>query len=195
MVAIGSSIHLPRVGNVRRWLRIASLISLAAAVAAAGAACGKAAGPDEGILTMVRVEERLPDGTWVPTEGARVEYQIWAGTTHNSQVSLYHEYKDTTDVEGLSAVNRDPGEKVPGGIGMIFIDVTHPDGRTSFRRVLAEESFDFEGWSQKFPSGPVEPDEIIDRICSTVVDFPDCAKKLKRDGFKAWGAAFIVRFR
>ena len=177
-------------------LRLAVGAALVAVVAAGAAACGdEAAAMQEGILTVVRVEERLPDGSWVPTEGAVVQYQIWAGTTHNSQVSLYHEYQDTTDAQGLSAVNRDPGEKQPGGIGMIFVDVTHPDGRSNFRRAPAEELFDFQDWARQFPSGALEAEDVIDQVCSTAIDFPGCADKLEREGFKTWGVGFVVRLR
>ncbi len=178
-----------------RPLRLVAAVVITALVAAGAAACGEVAVAQDGILTTVRVEERLADGAWAPVEGALVEYQIWAGTTHNSQVSLYHEYQDTTDAQGLSAVNRDPGKKSPAGIGMVFVDVTLPDGRTNFRRAPAEEWFDFEGWSQRFPSGALPRSEIIDQVCSTAVDFPDCAKKLEGEGLTTWGVGFIVRFR
>ena len=178
-----------------RWVGVAAAIALVTTVVVGGAGCGEVAPAQDRILTVVRVEQQLPDGTWVPAKGVKVEYQIWAGTTHNAQVSLYHEYQDDTDAQGLSAVNRDPGDKSPAGIGMVFIDVTHPDGRTSFRRAPAQEFFDFDEWSQKFPSGAVERSEIVEKICATAVDFPDCDKKLDGEELKTWGVGFIVRFR
>ena len=184
----------PAVRN-SRWRRLAFGVALIAVVAVGGAGCGEVAVAQDGILTVVRVEQQLADGTWAPAEGVKVQYQIWAGTTHNAQVSLYHEYHDDTDAQGLSAVNRDPDKKSPAGIGMVFIDVTHPDGRTSFRRAPAEEFFDFDAWSQKFPSGAVARNDIIEQVCSTAVDFPDCADNLEREELKTWGVGFIVRFR
>ncbi|MCY3801728.1 MAG: hypothetical protein OXG46_09120 [Chloroflexi bacterium] len=192
----GRSFGRPAFRNVRgSWLRVPAAIALVMVLAAGGAGCGQVAPAQDSILTVVRVEQELPDGTWAPAEGVKVEYQIWAGTTHNAQVSLYHEYQDDTDAQGLSAVNRDPGDKSPAGIGMVFIDVTHPDGRTSFRRAPAQEFFDFDEWSQKFPSGAVERSEIVEKICATAVDFPDCDKKLDGEELKTWGVGFIVRFR
>ena len=165
---------------------------LAAAVLCWG--CGEEAAGDPKILTVVRVEEKLPDGTWAPVSGADVYYEIYASrATDGVHIPIYQEYADTTDEWGLSAMLRDPDGKNPGDIGLVFIDVTHPGGRTLFRKWKIEQHFDFSAWFATFAGDESNPAYFIDRICNTVSGFPDCERTLERNNMITWGRGALMR--
>ena len=136
MVSLGSLVT-EIISSARPRFSKSLLLVVSAALAAAVLCwgCGEEAAGDPKILTVVRVEEKLPDGTWAPVSGADVYYEIYASrATDGVHIPIYQEYADTTDEWGLSAMLRDPDGKNPGDIGLVFIDVTHPGGRTLFRK-------------------------------------------------------------
>lgn len=166
---------------------------LIAAVFSGG--CGDKVATDSNILTIVRVEERLADGSWGAVSGASVNYQIYASrATDTVHIPIYQEYMDTTDDWGLSAVRRDPNGKTPGEIGLVFVEVTHPDGRTFFRRWRIERDFDFGQWSLGFMPEDGGVDALVARVCATVESFPNCRKTLESSGFVTWGRGALARF-
>ena len=175
-------------------LLLVTLTALTAAVLLGG--CGGEAAGDPNILTVVRVEEKLPDGSWGPVSGASVYYEIYASRAPDGvHIPLYQHYTDTTDEWGLSAVLRDPDGKNPGDIGLVFIDVTHPGGRTLFRKWKIEQHFDFSEWFASFAESESNSPNFIDRICDTVSEFPDCESTLERADMITWGRGALMRFR
>ncbi len=175
-------------------LLLVTLAVLAAAALFGG--CGDEAAGDPKILTVVRVEEKLPDGSWGPVSGASVHYEIYARLAPDGvHIPLYQQYTDTTDEWGLSAVLRDPEGKNPGDIGLVFVDVTHPGGRTLFRKWKIEQHFDFSEWFATFAEYESNPAYFIDRICETVSGFPDCEMTLERTDMITWGRGALMRFR
>ena len=158
--------------------------------------CGDRVATDANILTIVRVEERLSDASWTPVSGATVNYQIFASRPQDGvHIPIYQEYSDTTDDWGLSAVRRDPDGKNPGDIGLVFVEVTHVDGRTLFRRWKIEKDFDFAAWFSTFAADELTPEDFVDRICQTVDAYPDCARSLDQSEMVAWGRGALMRFQ
>lgn len=191
-LAVGTGIRARR--QIRSSLVL--LISVALVAAALFGGCGGDAAGDPKILTVVRVEEELPDGSWGPVSGASVYYEIYASRAPDGvHIPLYQHYTDTTDEWGLSAVLRDPEGKNPGDIGLVFVDVTHPGGRTLFRKWKIEQHFDFSEWFATFAEDESSPAYFIDRICDTVSGFSDCEKTLEGNGMVTWGRGALIRFR
>ncbi len=181
-------------GRLPKLLLLVISAALAAAVLSGG--CGDEAAGDPKILTIVRVEEKLPDGSWGAVSGADVYYEIYASRAPDGvHIPTYQEYADTTDEWGLSAVLRDSDGKNPGDIGLVFIDVTHPGGRTLFRKSKIEQHFDFSAWFATFAADEPNRAYFIDRICDTVSGFPDCERTLERNEMSAWGRGALMRFR
>ncbi len=182
---------------VRQLLSPVLVVVAAALIAAVlSGGCGDEAAGDPKILTIVRVEEKLPDGSWRPVSGAGIYYEIYASrATDGVHIPIYQEYADTTDKWGLSAVLRDPDGKNPGDVGLVFIDVTHPGGRTLFRKWKIEQHFDFAAWFATFAADEPNTGYFIDRICDTVSGFPDCERALERTEMITWGRGALMRFQ
>ena len=163
-------------------------------------ACG---GDNDGdpaqILTVVRVEERDANGTWVPVPGATVTFEIFleSGPTLVSagNVIQFVAYEAVADSNGISAVVQPAEGKRAKDIGMVFAQVDLPDGRSQFRRVRSQEDFDFKSWYQKFGGDETADATIARQLCESARDFPNCEKSLKDSGLKAWGAGLLLRIR
>ena len=184
----------------RGW-RVAAVAAALLAAASALAACGGSGDgdADKGLLTVVRVEERLEDGSWAPLAGVEVTFEVFlaSGPTLVSagNVVKYEDYQAEAGPNGISAVLRVAEGKLPRDIGMVFARVELPDGRTQFRRIKSEEKFDFKTWYQKF-GGEETPDEtIVAHLCEAALDFPSCEESLTASGLKAWGAGLLLRVR
>lgn len=170
--------------------------ALLAGLAIFGAACSDySAGEAQGMLIAARVEEQRPDGSWAPVANAKIQFQIWDGQPFNSQVSLFQEYQGVTNLDGLAVELRDAGGKSPGQIGMLFVEVTHPDGRTGFQRQLVDPRFDFSKWFEGFSPAPGDAEEALQGFCGAAREFKDCKKSLKANGLKFWGLGLLVRIR
>ena len=181
-----------RVAAFRAWRLQAVFVALVA-LAAGLAACGQGAQTASGILAVVRVEEQLPDGSTVPVSGARVMFEIYGSRAQDSiRRPLYHEFEDTTDDNGLSVVFTDPLDKAPTDIGLLLVDVVHPDGRSGFKRAQVEAKFDFADWSESAWSESIEREALIDSICATAIDFPDCEPALEGRGLITWGLGLAI---
>lgn len=184
----------------RCWRGAAFAATLLVA-AIALAACGGSGGGDaeKGLLTVVRVEERLEDGSWAPIAGAKVGFEVFlaSGPTLVSagNVVKYEDYQAQAGPSGISAVLRVAEGKLPNDIGMVFAQVELPDGRTQFRRVKSQESFDFKTWYQKFGGEETSDATIVAQLCEAALDFPSCEKSLTASGLKAWGAGLLLRVR
>ena len=162
------------------------------------AACGGGdAKAENRILTVVRVEEKDANGDWVPVENAKVLYEIYSprGSTPAEPPPLYYQYQGVTNAEGISTVGNDPEGRVETDIGMVVVDVIHPDGRTSFKRKKVEGKFDFAEWSKEFMTESAPPAEIAAAICADAVDFETCENSLASNDLKMWGAGVVVRVR
>ena len=196
-------VHMVHIGRgfiralARHWRPVA-MGAIFTATAAAIVACGQqeTVKPSGGVLTLVRVEEMKPDGSWAPVANAKVHYEIYgAHVTFASNIPLYQAYDDVTDQDGYSAVLRSPDGKSDTDIGLVFVDVEHPDGRTAFKKPRSSANFDLLAWFEKFLPAPVDREAAMRAICATAVDFPVCEQSLKADNLKTWGAAALIRFR
>ncbi len=167
-----------------------------AALAAGLAACGEGAQTASGILAVVRVEEQLPDGSTAPVSGARVAFEIYGSRAQDSiRPPLYHEFEDTTDANGLAVVFTDPLDKAPTDIGLLLVDVVHPDGRSVFKRAQVEAKFDFAEWSESAWSETIGREALIDSLCATAIDFPDCEPALQQSELTTWGLGLAIRLK
>ncbi len=176
-----------------RW-RWATAFSVALGVGLA--ACGDSSPQSQIILTIVRVEERNVEGSWIPVAGADVDYQIWGSKPNASADGLLQfEFQDVTDEAGLSVVAQDAGDKRPSHLGQVFAEAGHPDGRTGFIRKRFEAEFDFMAWFETFWSEPLEVDSIVDAICATADDFDRCGDYLQDRELVAWGRGILIRIR
>ncbi len=182
-----------------RFIPRPALILFVGILAAAFLACGGDGGGavENRILTVVRVEERDANGDWVPVENARVLYEIYSprGSTPAEPPPLFYQYEGTTNSQGISTIGNDPEGRVGTDIGMVVVDVIHPDGRTSFKRKKVEEKFDFAEWSKGFMTESAPPGEIAAAICADAVDFETCENSLANNDLKMWGAGVVVRVR
>ena len=177
------------------WRRIAAL-AVGVCVAAGFFACGEDAPQAKIILTAVRVEERNSDGAWSPVADTHVDYQIWAGRANSSaDVALFYEYQDFTDGAGLSVVAQAADDKKPADVGLLFVEVTHEDGRTGFQRKQVEAEFDLLEWFGKFSPEPVDADSVVDAICATAIELADCARYLEERDLVVWGRGILIRIR
>ena len=184
-----------RVVPLRAW-RFQVVLVLLTSLVAVFAACGDGSQAANGILTVVRVEERLPDGSVVPVSGARVEFEIYGSRAQDSiRRPLYHEFEDTTDANGLSVVFRDPLDKAPTDIGLLLVDVVHPDGRSGFKRAQVEAEFDLAEWSGSAWSEGMEREALIDSVCETAIDFPECESALEQGNLVTWGLGLAIRLK
>lgn len=180
----------------RHWRPVAMAAALTA-TAMAIVACGeqKTVQPSGGILTLVRVEEMKADGSWAPVVNARVHYEIYGTKDIAANIARYQVYDDVTDQDGYSAVLRSPEGKTDSEIGLIFVDVEHPDGRTAFKKPRSSTHFDLVAWFEEFLPAPVDREAAMRAICATASDFPDCEQSLKAADLKTWGAAVLIRFQ
>ncbi|MCY4108499.1 MAG: hypothetical protein OXG11_05655 [Chloroflexi bacterium] len=165
-------------------------------LAAALAACGGGSQTANGILTVVRVEERMPDGSMIPVSGARVEFEMYGSRADDSiRRPLYHEFEDTTDENGLSVVFTDPLGRAPTDIGLLLVDVVHPDGRSGFKRAQVEAKFDFAEWSGSAWSEGMEREALIDSVCESAIGFPECESALEAGNLVTWGLGLVIRLK
>lgn len=145
---------------------------------------------------MVRVEQKLADGSWAPVADAAVRYQIFLSkATDTVHIPLFTEFADITDATGLSVVFTDSQGKAPQDVGLVFVDVSHPDGRTFFQRIGVEQGFDFGAWFKQFWPEPVESMQLVNLLCAAQTDFPGCNERLEEDGLVTWGRGVLVRFQ
>ncbi len=145
---------------------------------------------------MVRVEERMPDGSMIPVSGARVEFEMYGSRADDSiRRPLYHEFEDSTDENGLSVVFTDPLGRAPTDIGLLLVDVVHPDGRSGFKRAQVEAKFDFAEWSGSAWSEGVEREALIDSVCQTAIGFPECESALEGGNLVTWGLGLVIRLK
>ena len=145
------------------------------------------------LLTIVRVEERLPNGQVTAVAGATVVHKI----RHQSLRLLPDlQQTDTTDADGLSALLREvPGEHNPAELSTLLVDVTHPDGRTASGGRQIEPGFDFGNWFTAFWPAPMDARSVIDLVCGTIVGLPTCDPgKLLSTNFVLWGAGVRIVF-
>ncbi len=149
------------------------------------------------LLTVVRVEERLEDGTWAPVSNVTIVYEIFGiqGVRNAENVDRYHLYEDSTDSNGMSVVVRASEGKTASEIGIIFAQAEHPDGRSGFRRVKSDKNFDFQSWYRKFGGEDASVETIVGELCETAVEFPTCSESLMDSQLKTWGAGILIRFR
>ncbi|MCY4108504.1 MAG: hypothetical protein OXG11_05680 [Chloroflexi bacterium] len=177
-------------------VRAALLVSLLVLAACGGS--GSSSGAD-GLLTVVRVEERLEDGSWAPLAGATVTFEVFlaSGPTLVSagNVVKYEDYEAEAGPNGITAVLRAAEGKLPKDIGMVFAQVELPDGRTQFRRIKSEENFDFKTWYLKFGDEGTSDETIAAQLCEAALDFPSCEESLMASGLKSWGAGLLLRVR
>ena len=179
-------------GAWRLQVALAAMVWLAAGLAA----CDQESQAANGILTVVRVEERMPDGSMVPVSGARVEFEMYGSRADDSiRRPLYHEFEDTTDANGLSVVFTDPLDRAPTDIGLLLVDVVHPDGRSGFKRAQVDAKFDFAEWSGSAWSEGMEREALIDSVCETAIDFPECESALERGDLVTWGLGLVIRLK
>ena len=184
-----------RVVPLRAW-RFQVVLVLLTSLVAVFAACGDGSQAANGILTVVRVEERLPDGSVVPVSGARVEFEIYGSRAQDSiRRPLYHEFEDTTDANGLSVVFTDPLDRAPTDIGLLLVDVVHPDGRSGFKRAQVDAKFDFAEWSGSEWSEGMEPEALIDSVCETAIDYPECRSAIEGSNLVTWGLGLVIRLK
>ena len=184
----------------RGWRGGAFATALSVAVIALAACGGSGAGDAEkGLLTVGRVEERLEDGSWAPVAGAKVSFEVFlaSGPTLVSagNVVKYEDYEAEASPNGITAVLRLAEGKLPRDIGMVFAQVELPDGRTQFRRVKSEDRFDFKTWYQKFGADDAPDATIVEQICESALDFPNCIEALTGNDLKVWGAGLLLRVR
>ena len=147
------------------------------------------------LLTVVRVEERLEDGTWAPVSNATIVYEIFGSQNIAANIARYQLYEDSTDSNGMSVVLRPSEGKTASEIGMVFAAAEHPDGRSRFRRVQSDKEFDFQSWYRKFGGKDATAETIVGELCATAVDFPTCSESLMDSQLKTWGAGILIRFR
>ena len=142
------------------------------------------------------MEERNSGGAWSPVPDAHVDYQIWAGRANSSaDVVLFYEYQDFTDDAGLSVVAQAADDKKPSDVGLLFVEVSHEDGRAGFQRKQVEAEFDLVEWFETFSQEPVDADSVISAICATAIELADCAKFLEEQGLVVWGRGILIRIR
>ena len=179
-------------GARRLRVVLVALVSLAVGLAA----CGGGSQAANGILTVVRVEERMPDGSIVLVSGAQVAYEMYGSRADDSiRRPLYHEFEDATDANGLSVVFTDPLDRAPTDIGLLLVDVVHPDGRSGFKRAQVDAKFDFAEWSGSAWSEGMEREALIDSICDTALSFPECESALEGGNLVAWGLGLVIRLK
>lgn len=158
-------------------------------------ACGEQAVPFDGLVTVVRVEEKLADGSAVPVPNADIRIKLYAKSNASADAPLIQEFTDTTDANGLSAVMRGAAGKTDAEISTVFVEVDLPDGRTGFNRTKLETQFDFRDWLAKISADSPSPKSIIEKICSNAAEFPDCKKVLESRNLVTWGAGVVVTIR
>ena len=157
--------------------------------------CGGELAP-KGILAVVRVEQKMPDGSFSPVVGARVLFELYGSRADDAvRCPLYQQFEDTTDAEGLAVPFRDPQGKAPSDIGMLLVDVIAADGRTAFKRRQVEPKFDFGAWAQDKWPGSSADGEFVRLMCSTAVDFPDCKQVLENGELVRWGVGLSIRIQ
>ena len=105
------------------------------------------------------------------------------------------EFEDTTDANGLSVVFRDPLDKAPTDIGLLLVDVVHPDGRSGFKRAQVEAKFDFAEWSESAWSETIGREALIDSLCATAIEFPECRSALEGSNLVTWGLGLVIRLK
>ncbi|MCY3801729.1 MAG: hypothetical protein OXG46_09125 [Chloroflexi bacterium] len=181
--------------------RVAAFAAALSVSVLALAACGDTGGGSgaDGLLTVVRVEERLEDGSWAPLAGAKVTFEVFlsSGPTLVSagNVVKYEDYEAEAGPNGITSVLRAAEGKLPKDIGMVFAQVELPDGRTQFRRIKSEENFDFKTWYLKFGDEGTSDETIAAQLCEAALDFPSCEESLMASGLKSWGAGLLLRVR
>lgn len=187
-------------GPFRAW-RAAAVAAALSVLLLVLAACGgsNGSGSAKGLLTVVRVEERLEDGSWAPLSGAKVTFEVFlaSGPTLVSagNVVKFEDYEAVAGPNGISTVLRIAEGKLPKDIGMVFARVELPDGRTQFRRIKSEENFDFKSWYRKFGGEEASDATIVGHMCESAIDFPNCAEALTQSGLTTWGAGLLLRVR
>ncbi len=92
------------------------------------------------LLTEVRVEEELADGTTRPVQGAAVRYQIISNSSQNAL-----DYSDTTDAQGVSVVYRSSPD-IGAEYRFMRATATHPDGGTKNGTLTLSTNFNFQAW-------------------------------------------------
>lgn len=141
------------------------------------------------LLTVVRVEEELADGTRRPVQGAAVRYQI---ISNSSQIAL--DYSDTTDAQGVSVVYRSSPD-IGAEYRFMRAIATHPDGRTKNGTRTLPTNFNFRAWFVEFWPTPLDAGNLADFICSTISGLPSCDPgKLLSTNFVLWGAGVRIVF-
>ncbi len=132
----------------------------------------------------------------VPVSGARVEFEMYGSRADDSiRRPLYHEFEDTSDANGLSVVFTDPLDRAPTDIGLLLVDVVHPDGRSGFKRAQVDAKFDFAEWSGSAWSEGMEREALIDSVCETAIDFPECESALEAGNLVTWGLGLVIRLK
>ncbi len=83
--------------------------------------------------------------------------------------------------------------KTTDEVNLIFVTANHSDGRSAFRRARTKQDFDFGDWFNHIAEGWDDPDDAVERLCTTAERAGDCQNALKRDGLKASGTAVKLR--
>ncbi len=184
------------------WLRSAVTAVVIAAISAfLFAACGEekavessedaAAHAAGNFLVIVRVEDRLEGGEWIPMADVVVEYEI-LGSGSNSSKAL-QKFSDSTDSNGYSVVFRNTGDLEAREIGIVFADLKAPDNRARVARKLSSSKFNFEEFFAEFSGDQANVADAIGQACASAANTSHCEYVLNDSGLETWGAGILVQ--
>ena len=183
------------------WRGLAAVLLMAAFSISLLAACGEeqvAETPEEAaahaagnFVAIVRVEDRLDGGEWVPLADVSVEYEILGAGSDSKKV--LQKFSDVTDANGYSVVFRSVGDLEPRQIGVVAIDLKAPDNRARVARKLTSSKFDFEEFFAEFLGGQFDVNAAIGDACASAANPSHCETVLNESGLETWGAGMLIR--
>ena len=142
-------------------------------------------------LVIIRVEDRLDGGEWVPLADVSIEYEI-LGAGSDSRKAL-QKFSDVTDANGYSVVFRDAGDLESSQIGVVATDLKAPDNRARQARKLSSSKFDFEEFFAEFLGDQLDVKAVIGEACASAANPSHCETVLNESGLETWGAGILVR--
>ena len=142
-------------------------------------------------LVIVRVEDRLDGGEWVPLADVSVEYEILGSGSDSNKV--LQKFSDVTDANGYSVVFRNVGDLEPRQIGVVATDLKAPDNRARVARKLSSSKFDFAEFFAEFLGDQLDVKGAIGEACASAANPSHCETVLNESGLEAWGAGILAR--
>ena len=183
------------------WRGLVAVFLIAAFSISLLAACGEEQAvetPEEAaahaagnFVAIVRVEDRLDGGEWVPLADVSVEYEILGAGSDSKKV--LQKFSDVTDANGYSVVFRSVGDLEPRQIGVVAIDLKAPDNRARVARKLTSSKFDFEEFFAEFLGDQFDVNAGIGDACASAANPSHCETVLNESGLETWGAGMLIR--